>query len=580
MEKNRLWKELIKLREKKKDELQSRLLEDRSKNKRENPYRDPEPPKLVLSIIGDSKSFVPKPWITSVFQYGLIETVKGAKDSLILYKGSSETVSCIVREAVEDFNRLQSEGDDVFISLVGILPEESMCETSIGLHEEQIHLHDEIKDTQEKHYGWDYWQKKKSDCLLGEIYNVWLGNKRSYAEFHASMLKGLSQNKISFMTLEDTPLEWNVPVLTIVAEGDLDTIEAVNQVLKQDLPILIIKGSGKAADFIAEFIEKDTINISEYIKAKTPLLFGISSHDLMQREFDKIRFASAKEQRNDLESIMKAIKENNCLITVLDINKETQPKDFTDVVTRAIISGWSRNKSEEDDQIYGNIHNQTKRVQSYYQSLNYGQQPAAVSKNVLGGTMRANDHKFMASYKEILTPSSLPLYYYIAYQFIQEMKGEKKVKIENFNILLKEAIVADRDEYVSVLLREEGVQFGDKYFTDIYTETLQSQHKAKTALQNVFKLGTSSDIQKFKELCFPSKEKKATTHNKQSNWEVCLIAGRQICQDLLGYPRDNSLNRKEEGSAYQDLLIWAIFVNRPKLATIFWMKCANPLCKY
>ncbi|CAG2199288.1 unnamed protein product [Mytilus edulis] len=386
MEKNRLWKELIKLREKKKDELQSRLLEDRSKNKRENPYRDPEPPKLVLSIIGDSKSFVPKPWVTSVFQYGLIETAKGAKDSLILYKGSSETVSCIVREAVEDFNRLQSEGDDVFISLVGILPEESMCETSIGLHEEQIHLHDEIKDTQEKHYGW--------------------------------------------VRLCGIHLEWNVPVLTIVAEGDLDTIEAVNQVLKQDLPILIIKGSGKAADFIAEFIEKDTINISEYIKAKTPLLFGISSHDLMQREFDKIRFASAKEQRNDLESIMKAIKENNCLITVLDINKETQPKDFTDVVTRAIISGWSRNKSEEDDQIYGNIHNQTKRVQSYYQSLNYGQQPAAVSKNVLGGTMRANDHKFMASYKEILTPSSLPLYYYIAYQFIPEMKGEKKVKIE------------------------------------------------------------------------------------------------------------------------------------------------------
>ncbi|CAG2199287.1 unnamed protein product [Mytilus edulis] len=33
------------------------------------------------------------------------------------------------------------------------------------------------------------------------------------------------------------------------------------------------------------------------------------------------------------------------------------------------------------------------------------------------------------------------------------------------------------------------------------------------------------------------KREKATTHNKQSNWEVCLIAGRQICQDLLGYPR-------------------------------------------
>lgn len=49
---------------------------------------------------------------------------------------------------------------------------------------------------------------------------------------------------------------WHVPVLTIVAEGDLDTIECVHQLLKQDLPVLILKGTGKAADFIADFIEE------------------------------------------------------------------------------------------------------------------------------------------------------------------------------------------------------------------------------------------------------------------------------------------------------------------------------------
>ena len=35
-------------------------------------------------------------------------------------------------------------------------------------------------------------------------------------------------------------------------------------------------------------------------------------------------------------------------------------------------------------------------------------------------------------------------------------------------MLLKEAIVADRDDYVSVLLEEEGVHFDDKYFPAIY----------------------------------------------------------------------------------------------------------------
>ncbi|CAC5398402.1 TRPM2 [Mytilus coruscus] len=583
-EDNVLWEKLQQLRQKKTNELKNQQKKTNELGNQQK-SRNPEPPKLVLSIIGDSKSFVPKPWITSVFKQGLIETARGAKDSLILYKGSSEKVSSIVREAVEDFNRLQSEGDDVFISLVGILPEEKRCKTSIHLH-----------DTNETKYGWDYWQNKQSDCLLGEIYHIWNGKKRSYAEFHASLLKEIVQNKINFMTLEDMPLQWNVPVLTIVAEGDLDTIEAVDQVLKQDLPILIIKGSGKAADFIAEFIENDKISISEYIKYKTPLLFGISSHDLMKREFGSKVYGSQKHQRNDLESIMKAIQQNKCLITIIDINKQTQPKEFTDAVTRAIISGWSRSKPEDDDQIYGNLENdQINSVQNYYHACINDEQyplpvepnmkervhPTAVSINAMHGTLPA-DKKSMASIKEILTPSSLPLYYYIAYQFVQGMQGEKKAIIENFNMLLKQAIVADRDEYVSVLLEEEGVEFEDKYFPDIYTETIQSQQKAKTALRNVFKWGSSPVIKQFKDLCFPEeKEKKKKKKDKQVNRlvpiEVCMIAGRQICQALLGYPRDTSLNRKEKWSAYQDLLIWAIFVNRPKLATIFWMKCEQPL---
>jgi len=36
-------------------------------------------PRLVLSVVGDSSSFVPKPWLTPVFQLGLIETANGAK---------------------------------------------------------------------------------------------------------------------------------------------------------------------------------------------------------------------------------------------------------------------------------------------------------------------------------------------------------------------------------------------------------------------------------------------------------------------------------------------------------------------
>ena len=47
-----------------------------------------------------------------------------------------------------------------------------------------------------------------------------------------------------------------VPVLVIVAEGDLQTIDHVVQVLKRDIPVLILRGSGKAADLIAECMDE------------------------------------------------------------------------------------------------------------------------------------------------------------------------------------------------------------------------------------------------------------------------------------------------------------------------------------
>lgn len=49
-------------------------------------------------------------------------------------------------------------------------------------------------------------------------------------------------------------LSMKVPVLLIVVEGDISTIHQVKTVLEKSIPVLLIKGSGKAADFIAEYL--------------------------------------------------------------------------------------------------------------------------------------------------------------------------------------------------------------------------------------------------------------------------------------------------------------------------------------
>lgn len=47
-----------------------------------------------------------------------------------------------------------------------------------------------------------------------------------------------------------------VPVAIIVCEGDFKTIEHISQALKNKLPIIIMKGSGMAADLVSERLEK------------------------------------------------------------------------------------------------------------------------------------------------------------------------------------------------------------------------------------------------------------------------------------------------------------------------------------
>lgn len=51
-------------------------------------------------------------------------------------------------------------------------------------------------------------------------------------------------------------VEMPVPIAVIVCEGDIDTISHVSESLINKLPVIIMKGSGKAADFILEFLEK------------------------------------------------------------------------------------------------------------------------------------------------------------------------------------------------------------------------------------------------------------------------------------------------------------------------------------
>lgn len=47
-----------------------------------------------------------------------------------------------------------------------------------------------------------------------------------------------------------------VPTAVIVCEGDIQTISHISKALKNQLPVIIMKGSGKAADLVLDYLDK------------------------------------------------------------------------------------------------------------------------------------------------------------------------------------------------------------------------------------------------------------------------------------------------------------------------------------
>ncbi|XP_062611057.1 uncharacterized protein LOC134272898 [Saccostrea cucullata] len=95
-------------------------------------------PKLVLSVIGDSDSFVPRAWPKSVFQTALIETHKSSGgDTWILYGNKNVGVSKIVRDAKDVYTTMENTKNGNDIILLGTASTESTEKDQIQIEDQE-----------------------------------------------------------------------------------------------------------------------------------------------------------------------------------------------------------------------------------------------------------------------------------------------------------------------------------------------------------------------------------------------------------------------------------------------------------
>nr|XP_034318676.1 transient receptor potential cation channel subfamily M member 2-like [Crassostrea gigas] len=526
-------------------------------------------PTMVFSVIGDSDSFVPRPWPKTVFQTALIEAAKSGGETWILFRKNKEVVSNVIQEAYGHYEDMEfgedkdekSIGDPQrHIKLINIAPQKPLDDTS--------------EDFNTETWPCEY-TKAIYEKIIGE-------DEDQLLEFE----KHISKQEVSFFNPEMN-IKMPVPIAIIVCEGDLRTIVHVAKALKENIPVIIMKGSGKAADLVLDYIDKN-----DEFRKKASNSFGI------QFDNDKYRL---------LRKYLGKIIRHKDIIGVFDLN-EDDPLKLSNIVGETVVSCWSmKHVIPTQDNVQENyetkdgssgkssthVHDDDPTLKGFSLTWKFLQKNSVRPEERIfeGFNMESRAHILNPKFS---TPTSLPLYFYFVYQLLQESR-----KLEKFGpTLLLEALKANRCDYVRVLLAK-GVNFRRSDLPELYRQTVAcngcgedppclhiewilkqlAENHTKTMCQLSNDLSTTGNIeegnssQDFK--VADAAEALCRTILRYEKCIRCGMAENYNCC-LLKSEQKRSPPRKDK-TTISDILLWAIFANRKELAEICWLRSENHL---
>uniref|UniRef100_K1QH82 Transient receptor potential cation channel subfamily M member 8 n=1 Tax=Magallana gigas TaxID=29159 RepID=K1QH82_MAGGI len=475
-------------------------------------------PTMVFSVIGDSDSFVPKPWPKTVFQTALIEAAKSGGETWILYRGNEKGVSRCVREAY------QSYGDMEF----------GNKNTGYGICVNDTNRHIKLISIARK-------GAFRTEYLTDPHFET---NGEDDDSFLLEFEKYVSEQDVSFFS-QKMDIKMPVPIAVIVCEGDIDTIVHISEALKNKLPVIIMKGSGKAADLVFDFLENE-----RQLKKKASVLFGI--------RFDDKKYS-------ELKAHLDTIDENRDLVGVFDLDQD-DPLMLSNIVGEAVISCWSMENILQRNNANGlefanslNLrpktaipHSQTNGTTIKGSSLawkllrrNSVNPEKKIIDQILGG-FKLESRPYVLNPK-FSTPTSLPLYFYFGYQLLQE----SDLLEECGPVLLLEALKANRCDYVRVLL-DQRVKFDPKNLPELYEQQIEEKHakrmchkyRCKVIKMNSKKVGEQQKYieEKIEELHLPVAKSAEALCREILRYEVTGL----VCSAILKKLSKKANNVKEQ----------------------------------
>ncbi|KAK3766250.1 hypothetical protein RRG08_036888 [Elysia crispata] len=296
-------------------------------------WKMPEP-RLLLSITGGAQRFQLKPRLSSLLKQGLVEAAMNT-GAWIVTGGTASGVMEFVGEALRDHMAISSMGSQVPCVALGIAVwgcvannlaldgegEQGLWPATYAI-EDVIHPARGMASLDPNHTHFLLVDDGREKVFGAEI------PLRSELEHYISAVgtTGVAQG-------QTIP----TPVVLIVVEGGVNTMETVFQSNKRNTPVVVINGSGRAADILA-LAFKITADPANPDKSKFLPDFEDIMREAVTRTFVWKAHDKDKDRKiqNCIDSTVSALKRRN-LINIFNLDESDSVKDIDRAILYALL---------------------------------------------------------------------------------------------------------------------------------------------------------------------------------------------------------------------------------------------------
>ncbi|XP_032248461.1 transient receptor potential cation channel subfamily M member 2 isoform X2 [Phoca vitulina] len=199
-------------------------------------------PNLLISVTGGAKDFNMKPRLKSVFRRGLVKVAQ-TTGAWIITGGSHTGVMKQVGEAVRDFTLSSSYNEEEVVT-VGIA-------TWGTVHNREGLIHPSGSFPAE--YIMDEEGQGQLTCLDSNHSHFILVDDGTHGRYGVEIpLRTKLEKFISEQTKERGGMAIKIPIVCVVLEGGPGTLHTVYNAITNGTPCVVVEGSGRVADVIAQ----------------------------------------------------------------------------------------------------------------------------------------------------------------------------------------------------------------------------------------------------------------------------------------------------------------------------------------